>query len=289
MKKRWKIFWITCAISGITGIVFLMISLTMGVSFQKIDSMMPYGISIGDFDDMTSSDISVDVEDGKIPNDDSYQKNSQNTYDGIHSLDIELMAGEVEILTSKSDKVKIMTENISKKLKLSYHAEGDTLVVESADELKNIVNQNLGTIYIYLPAEIQLERAKISIGAGTLYIEDIVANDFSVEVGAGEAIINSFTSYEADFDCGAGEMRISGITGEELEINCGIGNVNYKTYDSEDNYNYKISCGVGEITCGTKHYSGIGSEQKIDHHHAFKEMDIDCGLGNVEIIFEGGH
>lgn len=275
MKKKWKIFWITCAASGIIGIVFLIVSFAMGVTFQKVENMMPAGISLGIHEEVKPAERHEDVP--------------GNTYAGITSLDIDLKAGELEILTSYSDCVEIETESISKKLKLNYYREGNTLVVDSTDNLNGIVNQNLGTVCIYLPEGMCLNDVKIDVGAGSLYIEDICTNDFSVNIGAGEAEIFSFTAREADFNCGAGEIVARGNVEKEIDIDCGLGCVSYYASDSEENYNYTLSCGVGEITCGSNHYSGIGSEQKIDHHHAIKDMDIDCGLGNVEIIFEGGH
>ena len=275
MKKKWKIFWITCAVSGIMGVVFLIVSFTMGVTFQKVESMMPAGISLGGHEEEKLVERHGDV--------------SGNTYDGITSLDIDLKAGELEILSSYNDYVEIKTESISKKLKLNYYREGNTLVIDSTDNLNGIVNQNLGTVCIYLPEKLYLNDVKIDVGAGSLYIENICANDFSVDIGAGEAEICSFLAKEADFDCGAGEIVAHGNADKVIDIDCGMGSISYYTADHEDNYSYKLNCGVGEIVCGANHYSGIGSEQKIDHHHASKEMDIECGLGKVEIIFEGGH
>lgn len=279
MKKRWKIFWLTCAVSGITGVVLLAAALSMGVTLQKVETMMPLGIKLWDFEEITSSDNEVDI----------FDKEAGNIYDDIHSMDIDLKAGEVEILTSYDDYVEIETENISKKLKLNCYRDGNTLVVDSTDNLNGVLNQNLGTVCIYLPEGLYLENVKINVGAGRLYIEDICTNDFSVDIGAGQAEIYSFHANEAVFNCGAGEIVAHGNVDKEIDIDCGLGNVSYYTEDREEDYNYKLNCGVGEISCGSNHYSGISSEQKIDHHHASKEMDIDCGLGNVEIIFEGGY
>ena len=279
MKKRWKVFWSICVISGIVGVILFVTALNMGVTLQKVESIMPLGITIWNFEEVKSSDASVDVSDGEF----------DNIFEDITSLELDLKAGEVEILTSYNDYVEIKTENISKKLKLNHYRDGKTLVVDSTDHLEGIVNQNLGTVSIYLPEELYLEDVEINVGAGSLYIENICANDFSVDIGAGEAEICSFLAKEADFDCGAGEIVAHGNADKVIDIDCGMGSISYYTSDHEDNYSYKLNCGVGEIVCGANHYSGIGSEQKIDHHHASKEMDIECGLGKVEIIFEGGH
>ena len=98
MKKRWKIFWILCAVSGVSGVIFLLIScLVFGVTFQKIDSMMPYGISIGKFEEVEPSE-----ETGEIAFTDW-----NDSYEDITSLDIDLKAGELKILTSYGESVVV--------------------------------------------------------------------------------------------------------------------------------------------------------------------------------------
>lgn len=270
MKKGWKIFWIACTISGIVGFAFLVAAFSMGITLQQIEDMMPGRLSIIGGDEITEETYDTN--------------NSSDIYEGITALDIELTAGKVEILTTEDSEVEIVTENISDRLKLTYFRQGNTLVVDTREKLKGIVNQKLGTLYIYLPEEIQLDDVKISVGAGTLYIEEIYANDLSVDVGAGEAEITSFMVNKADFECGAGEMKVNGYAERKADIDCGMGNVTYYTSGSEEDYNYKFSCGVGTIICGSQSYSGIGSEQKVNNH-AFGEMDIDCGIGEVVVKF----
>lgn len=279
MKKKWKVFWITCAVSGIIGTAFLLAAFSMGMTWQQIENVMPGRLSIAGFEE-----VEPDGNDTTIETYDNY--NSSALYEGINALDIELTAGKVEILTTDNSEVEIVTENISKKLNLTYYRQGNTLVVDTGDELKGIVNQKLGTVFIYLPEDMLLEEAKISVGAGTLYVENITVSDFSVEVGAGEADVASFMAEEADIHCGAGEIVLCGYVDEKINIECGMGNVRYNTADNETNYNYKLSCGVGRIECGSHSYSGIGSEQKVDNH-APKQMNIDCGIGEVTVGFNG--
>jgi hypothetical protein len=91
--------------------------------------------------------------------------------------------------------VIVEAEGINEKLEVSAYRNGNTLVIDSADKLKDIAKQSLGTLTIYLPEELILDEAKISVGAGTLYIESIDVNDFSVDVGAGAANIDFFHKF----------------------------------------------------------------------------------------------
>lgn len=275
MKKKWKIFWIVCAITGGIGMCCLFISLGMGVTLEKIENELPNGISIGKFESEDTREVIVppDLED---------------FYQEIKKLDLDLTAGELQILESEDSDIYVETEGINEKLDLQYYAKGDALVLTTEKSLAGVVNQSIGTIYIYLPKDYQLEEAEISVHAGVLYIEDIHVKELSVEVGAGEADIDDFEVREAEFDCGAGEITAFGLADKKIDIDCGMGNVSLAISDDEQNYNYDLTCGVGEIVCGSNSYSGIGGDQKVDNQ-ASKEMNIDCGIGGVIVEFEGHH
>ena len=272
MKKGWKIFWIACAIAGGLGIFCLAIAIGMGVTLETIENRFPNGITIGKFE---STETEIDTD-------------TPVSYEGISKLDIDLSAGEVEILVAEGTSIEIETEGISKKLNLRCYQEEDRLVIDSEKDVAGIVNQSLGTVYVYLPKDFALNEAKINVHAGTLFIEEIYANELSIDVGAGEADIQYFCADEADFDCGAGEITVWGDAKKAIDIDCGMGSVYLYALDNEENYNYDLACGIGEIVCGSHTCSGIGSDQKVSNN-ASKDMNIDCGVGEVIVEFEGHH
>ena len=53
----------------------------------------------------------------------------------------------------------------------------------------------------------------------------------------------------------------------------------------KEDYNYDISCGIGEVVCGDSRYSGIGHDEHIDNHAA-REMNLDCGIGQIIVQFK---
>ena len=53
---------------------------------------------------------------------------------------------------------------------------------------------------------------------------------------------------------------------------------------SEEDYNYRIECGMGNVTVGSSSYGGVACEKNIDNGSAY-DFDLDCGMGNVEIMF----
>ena len=110
------------------------------------------------------------------------------------------------------------------------------------------------------------------------------AEELCVDVGAGEADINRFTAGEVDFNCGTGSIITSGDVKEKADIDCGIGQITFTANGKQSDYNYEITCGIGEVVCGQSTYSGIGCDEKINNHAA-KEMNIECGIGEVNVNF----
>lgn len=118
-----------------------------------------------------------------------------------------------------------------------------------------------------------------------IYIEDIHAEELSVEIGAGETEIADFTAKDAEFQCGAGTISASGTITGDVDIECGMGEVDFMVGGSMTDFNCDIECGMGNIIWGDEEFSGIGGTKTINNH-APNNMDIKCGMGNVKVSFE---
>lgn len=291
MKRGWKIFWIVCGVCVGIGLVCCMVSLIMGVSVEAINARFPHGIHLSkNFGIFWSDDDDDDYDDVNVP---VMAGNDSKTYTGVSSIDMDVWAGQVEIRRVSAAKqhhheihnhheITVMTENIDKRIKLRYYMDGDELKIKTKKKVIHV--DNPGIIYIYVPEQYRFDEVSLNVSAGSLYVEDILAQELSVDVGAGEAVIDSFTAEETDLNCGAGEITAFGNVEREADIDCGIGEITFTTSGRESDYNYSISCGIGEVQCGNSTYSGIGHEREIDNN-AGKEMNIDCGIGQVNVSF----
>lgn len=281
MKKGWKIFWIVCASCVGIGFVCCAVSLMLGVTLETIEEHFPGGIRFGNgvgifwHDDDWDEGPDMAVVEG----------NNRQTFTGVNSIDAEMWAGKVEVrmVSENSGDITVETENLSEKIGLKCYMDGDELVFRTKKRVTGLKNGG-GTIYINIPSDYYFEEVSVEMGAGSLYVENIAAQQFSVEVGAGEALIDNFTAQEVDFDCGVGKITASGEARAEVDINCGVGEVTFVAAGCQSDYNYTIECGIGEVTCGESSYSGIGTEKKI-YNNASREMDIECGIGEVTISF----
>ena len=283
MKKGWKIFWIVCAICFAAGFVCLAVSFVMGVTVEAIQDRFPHGIRLASGVGIFVTDD--DWDEGKDVA--VMEENQRQTFAGVNEIDADIWAGEVEIrmASEDSDEIVVETENIDRRIKFKCYMDGSTLKLRTKKRVLGIKNGG-GTIYIYIPRNYSMEDISMEIGAGYLHAENAKAHKFSVEVGAGEAVIDQFTAQKAEFECGAGSVTAAGEAAEKIDIECGIGSVTYTAPGRENDYNYKIDCGIGEVNCGSSSYSGIGAERKIDNG-ADTDMSIECGIGEIVIQFSG--
>lgn len=279
MKRRWKIFWIICAVASVVGVSCCIAALGMGVTLEMIDNRLPEKVGVLSFH--SDADAYLDDNGENIICD----IDKKGIYECINNLDVDVFAGQIEIVESAEAKnVEVKTEGINKKLGLKCYVDNDTLCITSKKKLYHINGAGVGTITITVPETMRFHEVDFDIEAGTLNIEEIRADKLDVDMGAGEAKIDSFEADELNLDCATGSMNGFGRISQKLDADCGIGNVDLILEGKETDYNYNIDCGVGDVSCGDQDFSGLGTEKKINHH-ASKEINIDCGVGKVELSF----
>lgn len=268
MRKGWKIFWIVCGAMAAIGFVCCAIAWGMGVTTSMLHNRFPYGIGW------------VDVGGAGPAAEDIHE-----SFTGVEEIDMELAAGKVIFKEGNDSDVRVDTDDIRKKLGFQCYMDGNELKLTSKKRLNGLNNIGRGTITVTLPRDITFKEVSLSVGAGSLEIESVSAEDLSVEVGAGEVIISNFQADEADFDCGAGSIEARGEVRSKADLKCGVGSIEYTAFGHETEYNYDIECGIGEIICGSNSYSGLGRDQSIDNN-ADKEISIEGGIGSVTVNFE---
>jgi hypothetical protein len=131
----------------------------------------------------------------------------------------------------------------------------------------NRINQ-AGTIILYLPQDVKFYEMDISVGAGSL-----------------KSKLQSVHAENADIAVAAGAAEIQGIMAQEMYLECGVGSATLVLHGEQEDYNYSLECGMGEVKIADGSYSGIAVEQQIDHG-ASKNLNIECGMGSVNVKFE---
>ena len=116
--------------------------------------------------------------------------------------------------------------------------------------------------------------------------ENCFVEQLELDVGGGSLQVASLSTGELDIDCGTGKVEYCGQVSGNIEIDCGVGHVTAELLNAEADFGGNVSCGVGKVTIGKNEYSGMGNDASFGSgrsHH----MNVDCGVGNVEITFAG--
>ncbi len=221
--------------------------------------------------------------------------------DSFEDLELELTAGTFEIVEGDSDKIIVRS---AKKIDLIQN--GKKLIVDTdrgvkvhffgiSDEGHHVeITLPKGKEFRNIDVEIgagQLEADSLTaediemkIGAGSIIVDSLICEEGKISVGAGEAIIKEGISGELDLDVGLGDLQYDGSLSGDLDADCGMGNMDIRLDNEEEDYDYKIDVGMGDITIGNNSYGGMAQSKEIDHD-ADAKMDLDCGMGSIKIKF----
>lgn len=229
--------------------------------------------------------------------------------DNVKNLKIDMNYGTVCLTDSETDQIEIAVDAPGSN---SYKCdcENDTLMLVDSTRgwtfWKNGFGRKEVTVEIAIPKGKQFDevllatdagRIEISyflttedldveLGAGELTAGKITAADvISADVGAGNLEIEEFTAETLDIDCGFGRAQLRGSVLEGADVDAGMGEIELWLAGREDDFDYDITCGLGAVNINGAVYSTLSADKKIDNHTG-REISLDCGVGEIELIVE---
>lgn len=291
MKKFSKIVLGTAAVFGVLGCGFTVAGAAMGASveemkyegsnMQKAVNRMVRMVDHWDEDDDWDDDWDDDDWDEKqaVPSGDS----GTYEFDSISSMDIELNYDEL-ILRESEDRKITVTVNGDAADRVRVSTEGSELQIENKDDYR----PEERTVTITYPAGTEFTEVSIDIDKGTAALEDdLKAGEFSVSVGAGTLEnYGIVTAGQTDIEVGVGTLELADLDADYIEAECGVGMMSLDVAGRKEDYNYRISCGVGSVLLGEDEFTGLGSTKKVDNNGASRKMQLECGMGTLEVDFE---
>lgn len=198
-------------------------------------------------------------------------------------LEISLKYDELFIQEYDGDKIRVAVAN---------DAKNDVVVEETSGKLTitDTRNGNLKKkkkVKVSVPSGKEFDTVSLGVDMGTIELNcDLKVQDFSVEVGAGEFCgYGNITAVNCDLQVGAGTIDIDQIDVQNLNADCGAGEIDMVVTGKEKDYNYDLTCGMGEIELEDSEYSGLGIEKTISNEGAKKEMVLECGMGDIDVEF----
>lgn len=236
-------------------------------------------------------------------------KNMEEIYQGVEKINIKSDFGLIRI--NEGETFSIVGENVSQNGFQSTVENGEWVI---KDEDKNLfslwgIHWNFGVpdesiLTITVPKGFVADEIKIKIGAGELYLNDIVTNNLDLNIGAGQGIVSNIkVEKEADvkvgagqiimenahlkesnLDCGAGKLEISGSITGDSQVKCGIGEIAMLLNGRKEDYEYKVKCGIGEVRIDGTSYSNEKTKGEFSELDKSK-FDLNCGIGKISLNF----
>lgn len=263
------------------------------------DSYMVDDIEVGDIE---VGDIDTGINDNKSGSVNNMEFTIPATE--IKNLDLNIDAAEVYIEKSTdADSVRVELKRGKEKY-FECYKDGDTLVVEY-DTNNHYNTNNTPVITIALPDVMSLEEVEMKTGAANVTVEDVTlkCKELSIEVGAGNLVADRFDvehrmdvsigagnfeiedgSYgDIKIDCGIGNVDFGGQLKGDMTVHCGMGNVEMELAGEEADYNYSLSCGMGELNVNGVSYSNIAGSRNVTNDGAIGTISLDCGMGGIEL------
>lgn len=284
MKKFAKIMLIIACIFLILGVGFAAAGAAMGATVKDMDLSE-------DFKDGVQIMKNIIISDDVLERDDNSSDTDSFGSDGIRTfsaeltdrLEIDLCSDELILREYDGDKVMIEVED----------EDADDVKIQSSSklEIKTTKAKSNRCIIVSYPRGKNFSEMEISVDAGSVNVENaLYADKLDVQIGAGEFVNESTISVkELDVEVGAGSAEIMGLTAKKIDGECSLGSLMLEINGKETDYNYKLECGVGEISIDGESYGGFAKEKKITNTGASGEIDLECGVGEIEISFSTGN
>lgn len=204
----------------------------------------------------------------------------------IHTLD--MLLGAVEVKITEGTGFALRSEGLEDDQISAVNENGVWTIRDQSKNkiISGVRNQFRGhQVMITVPAGYHFQSVKLKLGAGKMTSCALETEEGIIDVGAGAAKIACLISSETRINCGMGEVRVEGgrLKGK-CQISCGMGNVRAVT-EAPGEYGYRVSVGMGAVKIGQDGFSGIMSGKHIVNGEAENFFDINCGMGNVELLF----
>lgn len=270
MKKFTKIALILAVVLFSVGLVSVIGSFAMGLTWDSLGDMVDKGKFSFDFsnaDEQLYFDINQEQEDMVQDNMQSPEKEDNGfnaVQEDFHSLDIEFGYGTLEIKYGDVESVQIKQKNVDKYR--CYVEEGALHIEGNLNTKVGITNQN-GELTIVLP-------------------QNMVFQEVDLEFGAGKADVAGLKANQVDVELGAGKMNITGLDTRDFNAQTGAGKLYAELVGKQTDYSYELECGIGQLKIGDSTYSGLGTEQSISNQGSERFADIECGIGEIKIKFQ---
>lgn len=272
------------------------------------DSVDDWGNGVAEQIQENMGDVHYDLEDN-VDYDPDYEVKSGtiepyvlgDDSQGISELQVQAGGCVMKIQVSEDDCFRVEADGMRK---FQGYVEDGTLVIRGTSKVSSNNEGNLnGSIYLYVPKDYYFEKVTLDLGAGSMTVEELQADSLEANVGAGKMAFGTLDADQVTLDCGAGQLtveelnsrvveasvgmgslRLNGDVTESLTGECSMGEMKLTLTGEQTDFNYDLSCGMGELKVGDDSYNGMAQEKQINNQAA-RNMQLECAMGSVVVEF----
>ena len=161
---------------------------------------------------------------------------------------------------------------------------------EDISQIEVNVNDKYNATQCYMDKDtLKIKREQKHRRGEDIRIEVLVPTDYefdkiSVDIGAAECQFSQIHTNKLDIDTGVGAVTFTGTVAGDVELETGVGDVTLNLANPEQDYNYRIECGVGTIRVGGSSYTMLSHETHINNNAPYN-MELECGVGSIKVNF----
>lgn len=193
----------------------------------------------------------------------------------IRRLEVDVQNAEIYIFSTEEEQIRFD----SNRKKEIGRVEGKTLKLVEETFLEETL-----VLEVYIPIGL-LKEMDIKAAGGIVNADKLVADEVSIEIDAGEVEVNQMiVNNQADIQTNAGKIVVGFFEGPKLEMDCDMGAIMVVCEGNKDDYNYKMECGMGQITFDEESYSGLGEKIHINNGSS-KLIEAECNMGEIILEF----
>lgn len=211
--------------------------------------------------------------------------NQNMSFENLQELDVDVSNVHINIYEAEtSQQIQVKASHLYKGF--SMYQEGQCLKIKQPQYWWKKNNKYIGQIDIYVPKGYIFNDVDIEAGFGQSSIEGLNANRLSVDSGFGQFYFNQITCRKFNLENGLGEINGKNIKCQnQLKVDTGLGSVDLRLLQQDNQYDYKVDVGLGTVQLGQNSFSGIADQTSYQGYSLM--IDVDCGMGNVDIKMEG--
>lgn len=239
------------------------------------------GASMNGFNELSVHAMKIDEVIWKISKAEDINYIAENQ---VHHLKIDIHEADVHFYEKDSiEKIEVKVSNIYRGFKIYQK---DNQIIIKQPQYWKWMDAKKAKINIYVPKDFEFKNINMDIGAGQTVVNGVHSQDIDIDAGAGKLNMKDIVCDDFTIDAGAGKTEIHKLDIQnKMNIDLGVGELYIKLIGKQEEFDYNIDVGMGDVTIGDAHFSKI-SKQKISDGLVHKKINVDCGVGAVNIEME---